>query len=338
MPIIPRALRLHPPHRASRPAILAGVLAAAITATAAAAQIPQDKTFVPGLRVGEVRIDSTPASLRRAYGPENVILRRLPAGEGTTLPGAILFRGTAAEMKVFWHPGRTRVAYVEIGPQGRAWRSPFGIRIGLTVARVQQLNGRPFQIERENDGHNCNSDWDPDKLSKRMVLCFATDEPLSHADETRISRSRGPRSALPVVQRTFRIHTMRIHLGRAIPPGPGTRRRSGETAERRRATLSPAQSRCRRFGQLRSAHSTEPVTLMFINRSGAYRTIAWLDGRGRPRTYANLNAGQRFSVTTYLGHPWMITDGPGNCLAIHMPRRGQRVIVLRPDRRRFGRE
>ncbi len=98
------------------------------------------------------------------------------------------------------------------------------------------------------------------------------------------------------------------------------------------------QARCRRFGQIRSKGSNARISLTFINRSGAYRGIEWLDFKGKPKTYANLNPGQRFTVTTFIGHYWMITDGPGNCLAIYLPRRGQKAIVIRPFRRRSGRK
>ena len=85
---------------------------------------------------------------------------------------------------------------------------------------------------------------------------------------------------------------------------------------------------CGQFGNLRSQESRTKVTVTFVNRTNAYRSVDWLDFNGRPVNYANLNPGETYRVDTYLTHPWMITDGPGNCVQMVLPRRGQRVIDI----------
>jgi VHL beta domain len=58
------------------------------------------------------------------------------------------------------------------------------------------------------------------------------------------------------------------------------------------------------------------------------RAILWLDFSGHPKDYANLQNGEQAVFDTFMTHPWMITDGPGNCLQIVMPHPTARVVEL----------
>ena len=79
---------------------------------------------------------------------------------------------------------------------------------------------------------------------------------------------------------------------------------------------------CANFGKVKSKNSKTPVTVTVVNKSGAYRGVMWIDFNGRPVTYTNLNPGQKYKINTYLTHPWMFTDGPGNCKEMFIPRKG----------------
>lgn len=74
--------------------------------------------------------------------------------------------------------------------------------------------------------------------------------------------------------------------------------------------------------KVKSQNSNTPVTVTFVNKSGEYRGVMWVDFKGKPVSYANLNPGQSYTVNTYVTHPWMFTDGPGNCVEMFMPRQG----------------
>ncbi|MEL7048400.1 MAG: lysozyme inhibitor LprI family protein [Pseudomonadota bacterium] len=103
-------------------------------------------------------------------------------------------------------------------------------------------------------------------------------------------------------------------------------------------TPRPTTSRpsCEAFGTLKSKRSDTPVTVTFVNRTESYRSVMWLNFEGRPIEYANLNAGQSFTVNTYLTHPWMFTDGPGNCIELYVPKRGEPVFEVRTPSPAFG--
>jgi len=41
-----------------------------------------------------------------------------------------------------------------------------------------------------------------------------------------------------------------------------------------------------------------------------------------------MNDGEDLTLDTFLTHPWMIADGPGNCIEIVMPHAGARGVTL----------
>ena len=65
---------------------------------------------------------------------------------------------------------------------------------------------------------------------------------------------------------------------------------------------------CSKFGKVRSQNSNTPVTVTFVNKSGEYRSVMWIDFKGQPVSYANLDPGQNYTIKTHVTHPWMFTD------------------------------
>lgn len=317
------------------PAIAAAVSAALLAgaATTAEAQGRRDRLIVPGQRVGAIYGLSTPAQLRRVYGRNALVMRRINVGEGQTEPGAILRIGRA-RLQLIWRPGQRGVSSVWLyrgrGLQG--WRTRRGLRIGMTVAQVQRLSGRPFSMAWQNDGHGCVDDWRGGRMSRQLVICFVSRRRLTQQQSQAVLQYRRPRSLHPVVRRNMRVGRIIVRLGNTRPRGSGARSTPG-------GRLTAAQALCRRFGQIRSQRrNRRPASITFVNRSGAQRSIMWLNFEGRPVNRGTLARGRRLTVQTTLATPWMVTDGPGNCLEIHQARSRRMVVVLRPDRRNFGRE
>ncbi len=85
---------------------------------------------------------------------------------------------------------------------------------------------------------------------------------------------------------------------------------------------------CSAMQSLRSKNSNHPAQMTFVNRTQEGRAILWINFKGQTQQYAWLNPGERFSVDTFLTHPWMVTNGPGDCIDIYMPRRGARTVQL----------
>lgn len=84
----------------------------------------------------------------------------------------------------------------------------------------------------------------------------------------------------------------------------------------------------------RSQNSDVATTITFINQSGEYRGIYWKDFSGGDKSYGGLNPGERKTISTFLTHPWEITNGPGDCLQVVFPRRGGSTVRLKAPRKR----
>jgi hypothetical protein len=85
---------------------------------------------------------------------------------------------------------------------------------------------------------------------------------------------------------------------------------------------------CSAQQSLRSQNSNNPTQITFVNNTGEGRAILWIGFDGQTKQYAWLNPGENFTVNTFVTHPWMVTNGPGDCIDIYMPRRGPRTIRL----------
>ena len=100
----------------------------------------------------------------------------------------------------------------------------------------------------------------------------------------------------------------------------------------------PRWDTCSAFGNIRSVQSDTPVTVKFVNRTDSYRAVMWINFEGTPVEYATLNPGQTSTVNTYVTHPWMFTDGPGNCIEMFMPQPGIPLFQITAPNRDFGPE
>ncbi len=72
---------------------------------------------------------------------------------------------------------------------------------------------------------------------------------------------------------------------------------------------------------LKSENTNASISLTIVNRSGGYRNIMWIDHSGNAVSYNGLNDGESYVQSTYVGHPWMATNGPGDCERIYVPQR-----------------
>ncbi len=94
------------------------------------------------------------------------------------------------------------------------------------------------------------------------------------------------------------------------------------------AAAQAADVSCKQLFKLKSIKSGSPTTITFVNASNAQRGLLWLGFDGHPKDYGNLAPGQSRTQKTFVGHPWMITNGPGDCIEIVMPAQGGSVVRL----------
>lgn len=59
---------------------------------------------------------------------------------------------------------------------------------------------------------------------------------------------------------------------------------------------------------VRSLNSQILVKVVFCNRSPRVVRPLWIDYRGKPKPYDDIQPGADWRVNTYVGHPWMFRD------------------------------
>ena len=95
------------------------------------------------------------------------------------------------------------------------------------------------------------------------------------------------------------------------------------------ALPAAADYSCSKYGTVKSQNSNTPAKLTFINKTPEMRVIEWINYQGGLQEYARLDPGQSYTVNTFLTHPWLVSDGPGNCYKIYLPKAGSRTVKLK---------
>ena len=92
--------------------------------------------------------ETTLESLAAAFGEANVVSADVHVGEGFYEPGTVIFGDTEDRVDVTWKdpldprsPDRVRIQ-----GDGSSWETPPGLRVGLDLHSVEEINGGPFQL------------------------------------------------------------------------------------------------------------------------------------------------------------------------------------------------
>jgi hypothetical protein len=120
--------------------------------------------------------------------------------------------------------------------------------------------------------------------------------------------------------------------------GDATQLFSAGAGEGSANTTSAAADSCAALDGVVSKNGGKTVAVEFVNRTDEYRVLLWIDFDGTPVEYTQLEAGQSYQVETSSTHPWMVTDGPGNCIEKFMPKPGQSQILISRKSPGFGDE
>jgi hypothetical protein len=105
-----------------------------------------DRTFVPGRRIGLLEAGMPMAAVENLYGSTEIEESELPAGEGTMVPGYVMFPGTRDEFFVELGPDH-QPARVRIVEARSRWRdTEYGLTIGTSLRDLQTMNDGPFEF------------------------------------------------------------------------------------------------------------------------------------------------------------------------------------------------
>jgi hypothetical protein len=117
-------------------------LCAALASQPALAQTQTDIVSCSGIFGPE----SSESQLIQTFGADNVISGDVPGPEGITIFATTVYPDDPdRQMEFGWYDEENRdtVSYVELSP---SQAGPHGVRIGMSVAEIEAINGAPFNI------------------------------------------------------------------------------------------------------------------------------------------------------------------------------------------------
>ncbi len=166
-----------------------------------------DFTIVPGKSVGAIKRNSTLEQIQQAYGKKNVKAAELPGPEGSTIPGAILFKGGDREMHVIWNEERIGQEVWDVKLIGKAWVIQEKLKLGAGIADVEAVNGGAFKIGGFDWDLGGYANFEGGKLEGEVMVRFypsaeSSDESLS-GDKQISTSNKKLRAAKPTVTELY---------------------------------------------------------------------------------------------------------------------------------------
>lgn len=112
--------------------------------------------------------DSSQVKLAMAFKSHNVSLTQVDAASGAKVTASVLFgKDPKRRLEVWWSKPATRSDTHLIVINGQSeWIAPGELHLGLTLAELERLNGKPFKVLGFNKDHVATlSDWNGGSLS-----------------------------------------------------------------------------------------------------------------------------------------------------------------------------
>ncbi len=164
---------------------------------------------------GVFAADSSHEALESAYNAKNVTFTEVDGGPaGSKLMGSVIFPSDPKRrLEVLWRNEDARTDIYRIAITGRStWTGPKGLRLGMPLAAVEKINGKPFKLKGfDQSNSSATIDWQDGALASLPGGCdigvfFAADpkSPQSAreeaaADQEFISSDAAIRAVKPVV-------------------------------------------------------------------------------------------------------------------------------------------
>ncbi|NEP01771.1 MAG: hypothetical protein F6K58_24570 [Symploca sp. SIO2E9] len=114
------------------------------TAEATNSETLPDTIVIPGERVGSVTSNTSRQQLTKLFGEEHLTDEQVHMGEGFTQPGTRVNLDPERSFTIVWADSN-RLQVQEVRNLGSDWQTPQGIRVGTTLAQLQEQLGS-FEI------------------------------------------------------------------------------------------------------------------------------------------------------------------------------------------------
>jgi len=181
---------------------------------AAAPAMAKDKAPTGALACsGAFGIDSSEALLIETYGADNVLTGEVDGPEGSTMIATRVFPDQPdKEMTFAWwdEENYTNLANVALPPTAV---SPGGVKVGMTVAEVEAINGGPFEISGFgwDYGGFANLEGGPlAKLPGDCVLSVRFALPDEYSDAIDVSSILGDGTTVPSDEGLLEVLDVRV--------------------------------------------------------------------------------------------------------------------------------
>jgi hypothetical protein len=159
------------PSRAKR----GGGPATAMTEPAARTKPPVAAAPLPSVVCGGAFAkDSNHLKLAAAFQKKNVADSQVDTATGSKAMASVLYgKDPQQRLEIWWSNPANRSDIHLIVINGKSnWSAPGGLRLGLTLAEVEGLNGKPFKLVGFNkDGTAATSDWNGGTLATQTGGC-----------------------------------------------------------------------------------------------------------------------------------------------------------------------
>jgi hypothetical protein len=136
-------------------------------------------SFAPAERAAAPRVikcegpfgrNASHADLVKAFGSNNVVYEDIDGAEGEKIKTSVLYpKDAKAKLEIIWGDEKARRRPTIRARDQSAWASANGIRIGMAIADVETMNGRPFTLSGFDwDYGGRVKDWQGGELAKPL--------------------------------------------------------------------------------------------------------------------------------------------------------------------------
>jgi hypothetical protein len=142
-------------------------------ALAQAGDVPlTDNTIVVGERVGPIEKGMTLFGLKSMFGAGKVKPAKLPGAEGAEIDGARMFAGTDREIEIIFNPEGSEKEIFDIRIVGKGWKFSNGLKRTMTIAELEKVNGKPFQVMGFGWDYGGFANFEGGKLAGKISVRF----------------------------------------------------------------------------------------------------------------------------------------------------------------------
>jgi hypothetical protein len=106
--------------------------------------------------------NSSHIRLAQIFGTQNITFTEVEGQKNSKIPGTVLYpKDAKRHLEVLWsnEPSRSGTRLIVINGQS-TWTGPKGLHLGLPIAALEKLNGKPFQLAGfDQDNAGAVLDW-----------------------------------------------------------------------------------------------------------------------------------------------------------------------------------